>query len=295
LIAGLEEALCGRDGALLLQALSRLSLGTPLAPEQRQLIPVLARLGLGTASGERFVLGTLGHQCADAAREYVLWQARGRRLHWEGSLPALQLGNFRDKRILEVGPGWGCNLFRLRSVTPHVRGREIEALYTRFTPIFARMEGIEPPPIDVGGGEALPYPDGSFDWVLLFSTLQYMDARAAIREFARVLAPGGRLLSSQPMLPKLLAELTHTLSRPGAMARKGAMLCNSLSYRLVGRRLLGNVAGRSTARPVYFTRRQLAQYARQAGLVVLSELSALQPEGREFILVAEKPSTQLSA
>ena len=161
---------------------------------------------------------------------------------------------------------------------------------TRWAIDELRERGLEPiAALFVGGGEKLPYDAASFDWVLLFSTLQYMDIRAAVRDIARVLAPGGRLITSQPLLPVLLADLFRARWEPRALAHKVVALVNSLSYGLFGQRLWGNVASRSTSRPVYLTRRQTISMVEKAGLRFLPSLSAQQEEAREFILVAEKP------
>jgi SAM-dependent methyltransferase len=261
--------------------LSRLALSAPLEEQDRALLPTLAELGLGRQVAAGFELDAFGNKCADAAREHVLWVERGRRLHWENELPAIALANFKDKRVLEIGPGWGCNLFRLLQVTPHVRGLEIEDVYRRFTVIFANLEGIDPPVIDRGDAEQLPYEDGSFDWILMFSAMQYMDVKAAVSEVARVLAPGGRLLASQPILATLLKDMMRS------PRHKAMTLANSLSYGLIGRRLRGVVPGNSTSRPVYLTRRRIVGIAEDAGLRWLPGLS-IQLD-RDFVLVAEKP------
>lgn len=285
----LELALCGHQGPSVLQALSRLAMGDQLDDEDQAVLPVLGELGLGRQTATGFNLDSFGHKCADAAREYWLWVERGRRLHWEDSSPSLMLSNFTRKRVLEIGPGWGCNLFRLQQVTSHARGREIEEIYVRFTSIFAKMEGVDPPAIDIGSGEKLPYDEASIDWVLMFSTLQYLDIKSSLRDVARVLAPGGRLLTSQPMLPALVADPFRARREPLTLLHKCVTLANSLSYGLVGRRLLGNVTSKSTSRPVYLTRRQLVSIVEQAGLRFLPELSIQQEEAWEFVLVAEKP------
>ena len=290
-IEQLERAIRGHEGRSILQTLARLSLGEPLDDEQQAVLNTLAEIGIGRPAPTGFKLNKVGHKCADAAREYILWMARGRQLHWEDTIPALSAANFADKRVLEIGPGWGCNLFRLQQVTPYVRGREVEETYVRFTSIFASMEGVAPPAIDLGGGEDLPYADESFDYVLLFSVMQYLDVKPAIHEIVRVLAPGGRVLTSQPLLPELLADLSRAGPRPRALAHGLISLINSLSYELFTRRLVGSVPSSSTGRPVYLTRRKMVSIIENAGLKFLESSSAHQELGREFILVAEKPGT----
>ncbi len=64
---------------------------------------------------------------------------------------------------------------------------------------------------------ALPFPDGSFDVVACTHTLQFVpEPERAVREFARVLRPGGRLvLTTWVALPRLpyFAALADAVSR----------------------------------------------------------------------------------
>ena len=283
----IDIALRGPQGPAILRALARLGTTGRLDGEDLSALPLLAKLGLGRPTASGIALDELGQKCADAAREYVFWTARERRLHCENSLPVLSLSNFENKRVLEIGSGWGCNLFRLQEVTPHARGREIDEVYVRFTPIFARIEGVDPPAIDVGEGERLPYADGSFDRVVMFSALQYMDVEPAVKEIARVLAPGGHLLTSQPALPMLFDELRDAVGTPRTFLAKSVTLLNSLAYELFGRRLRGNQPNRSTARPVYLSKGRLISIFKDAGLRFLPDQSGRQ--ATDHILVAEKP------
>jgi SAM-dependent methyltransferase len=283
----LEQAICGEQGALVLQTLCCLGRGDSLDDRGRAILPILAEIGVGRQTVSGFVLDRFGYKCADAAREYIFWTRRGRRLHFEDSVPELALRNFENKRVLEIGPGWGCSLFRLQQVTPHVRGREIEEVYVHFSPIFAKLEGISPPAIDVGAGEVLPYADSSFDCVLVWSALQYMDIRAVVREIARVLGPEGRFIATQPLLPPFLREFPHALWHPRDLLHKSVTLVNSLSYGWFGRRLFGNLVSVSTARPVFLTRRQIIAIVEEAGLQVQQTIS--REQGADIVLVAEKP------
>jgi ubiquinone/menaquinone biosynthesis C-methylase UbiE len=282
----LEQVICGEQGPIILQTLFRLSRGDPLDDGGRAVLPTLAELGVGRRNASGFELNEFGYKCADAAREYIFWVERGRRLHFEDSCPELALHIFENKRVLEIGPGWGCSLFRLQQVSPHVRGREIEEVYVRFASIFAKLEGVQPPTIDVGGGEELPYAENSFDWVLMWSAMQYMDVQTVVREVARVLAPGGRFVATQPLFPLLLGEFPRALRHPRELAHQSAALINSLSYGWFRRRLFKNVAGKSTIRPVFLTRRQIISIVNDAGLRFLPDLSW--ERGGDIVLVAEK-------
>ena len=284
----LEQILYGQKGPSVLRTLARFGRGEAPIEEERTNLPILEELGLGKQTDNGFELASLGYKCADAAREYLFWLERGRRIHGEDTIPLLALSNFRDKKVLELGAGWGCNVFRLHQAGVHARGREIEEVYVRFTKIFANLERMEPPPIDLGAAEQLPYADSSFDWVLMFSALQFMDIPVAMREIARILRPGGTLLTTQPLLGVLLADL-WAKGRRGLVHRLVA-LSNSISYAIVAQRLIGNVRGRSTARPVYLTSNRLMRLTIDAGLEVQQELSGdrLLPVGRDYFLVAKK-------
>jgi len=60
----------------------------------------------------------------------------------------------------------------------------------------------------VGGIEALPFADASFDVILAMGVLEYADARAAIGELGRVTRRGGLVIVSMlsPFSPRRLAE-----------------------------------------------------------------------------------------
>jgi SAM-dependent methyltransferase len=69
-----------------------------------------------------------------------------------------------------------------------------------------------------GDVTALAFPDGSFDAVLSLDVLEHVpDYRAALREFARVLRPGGRLVLSVPFYAD--RDRTGTLARIDAGGR----------------------------------------------------------------------------
>lgn len=116
-----------------------------------------------------------------------------------------RLGALARGRVLEVGVGTGLML-------PHYHGLEglvaadPDAEMLDRARARARARGV-PAALALAAAEALPFAPGSFDTVLSALTLcSVRDPDAALREYRRVLKPGGRLLllehvrSSSPRL-----------------------------------------------------------------------------------------------
>lgn len=92
--------------------------------------------------------------------------------------------------VLEVGAGTG----RLWSHVDHV-GRGLRLTLTDFSPAMCeRLRAVPGARVERADASALPFEDGSFDTVVANHMLYHLDdPEAAVREFARVLRPGGRL------------------------------------------------------------------------------------------------------
>ena len=86
-------------------------------------------------------------------------------------------------------------------------------------------------------GERLPFADASFDLVFSRVALPYMPVGVALREMARVLAPGGDLWLTLHPLDKTLAELRGDLRarRAKALLHRAYVIANGLSLDLLGR------------------------------------------------------------
>jgi SAM-dependent methyltransferase len=101
-------------------------------------------------------------------------------------------------RILDAGCGTGNNLVHFARL-----GRAVGLDLSEEALRFCRSRGVAV----VGGSlRALPFPDARFDCVTSFDVLYHRwveDDAAAVRELARVLAPGGLLLVRVPALKVL--------------------------------------------------------------------------------------------
>lgn len=109
-----------------------------------------------------------------------------RRYYW-----AAEIGPGGD--VLEVACGTGQGLGHLAAHAARVVGGDIsEAMLGRARDHYGRRV----PLVRLSGGD-LPFPENSFDTVIMFEAIYYLpSAEGFVAECARVLRPGGRLLIS---------------------------------------------------------------------------------------------------
>jgi SAM-dependent methyltransferase len=111
----------------------------------------------------------------------------------------------RGTRALDVSCRNGEVMRALAACGFEVRG-------TRFERGLPPVEGM---PIDEGVDltRGLPYPDESFDLVVLTEVIEHLENhRAALGEVARVLRPGGHLILTTPNIMRLDSRLGFMLS-----------------------------------------------------------------------------------
>ncbi|MCJ2134754.1 class I SAM-dependent methyltransferase [Methylobacterium sp. J-026] len=100
-----------------------------------------------------------------------------------------------DKRILDIGCGGGTLAKRLTEDGAAVTGIDPGA-----AALAAARAAVPAARFEAATGEALPFPDASFDGAVLLNALHHVpDPAAALVEAARVLAPGGRLVVVEPL------------------------------------------------------------------------------------------------
>ncbi|GAA0547138.1 SAM-dependent methyltransferase [Actinomadura livida] len=109
------------------------------------------------------------------------------------------LGLRPGERVLDAGCGPGETAVRLaRDLGVHVTGITLSAFEVAKATSRAEAAGVaDRAHFRYGDYTAIPYPDGSFDAILaLESLLNGDDLDKALREFHRVLRPGGRVALS---------------------------------------------------------------------------------------------------
>ena len=142
--------------------------------------------------------------------EATHWWFRGRRSIVAAVLDALCI---QPEAILDVGCGVGTNLDLLAERFPGARlhGIDVELDPLRF------CRGDRDVPVHQADASALPFASASFDLVAALDCLEHVeDDGAALREFLRVLRPGGKLLLTVPAFPALwgnVDDLGHHFRR----------------------------------------------------------------------------------
>ena len=104
-------------------------------------------------------------------------------------------GPLQDQSVLDVGCGDGTlALVFSRNGAARVAGCDLDSRMVIRAQAGARRGGADIE-FAVARSQALPFPDDSFDIVTCITVLTFIpEAGAAIREMARVLRPGGRLV-----------------------------------------------------------------------------------------------------
>lgn len=167
-------------------------------------------------------------------------------------------------RVLDLGCGEGRVARELKDRGYDVTGIDV-------SPTLVELARGDDPDGDyrVADAAELPFEDGSFELVVAFMSLQDMDdAEAAIREAARVLAPGGRLCLA----------ILHPLRSAGTVDEEAGTFVISGSYFDTVHHIRPGIQVPSVHRPLvaYFTALEQAGLLVEAVREVSSQYALLQ-------------------
>jgi len=133
----------------------------------------------------------------EAAIEQDHWWFRGRRRLLASEIA--RLGLPPGAEILDVGTSTGTNLRLLRELG-HQRVSALDSSQIAIDYVAAKGLGR----VRLGDICALPWPDDSFDLVLVTDVIEHVDDdAAALAEVARILRPGGAAIVTVPCFPSL--------------------------------------------------------------------------------------------
>ncbi|WP_375462934.1 ArsR/SmtB family transcription factor [uncultured Methylobacterium sp.] len=167
--------------------------------------PLIAGLERGSAplSEDRARLDAVRTQRAETAKTFFARLApkwdRLRSLHVpEATVEAAVLAALGDRPVrglVDLGTGTGRMLGLLAPLASRATG--LDSSHAMLSVARANLERMGLSRVDLRQGDihAPPFPRGSFDLVVVHQVLHYLDDPArALREAARLVAPGGRML-----------------------------------------------------------------------------------------------------
>ena len=126
----------------------------------------------------------------------------GPRTH--GRVLALLLGYPERGRVLDLPAGTGALSLQLRAAGFEVTAGDI-------LPELFAAPGVDCRRVDME--QPLPYPDGELDWVVCVEGIEHLEGPGGfLRECARVLRPGGRLLVTTPNVLNLPSRVRALLT-----------------------------------------------------------------------------------
>lgn len=106
-------------------------------------------------------------------------------------------------RVLDVGTGAGHTALAFAAVAAHVTALDPTPEMLAEVERNAAARGAGNVTTKRGAAEALPFPDGSFELVATrLASHHFADLATAVREMARVLVPGGRVVVTDTCVPE---------------------------------------------------------------------------------------------
>jgi ubiquinone/menaquinone biosynthesis C-methylase UbiE len=106
-------------------------------------------------------------------------------------LRLVDFGSYAGRRVLDVGCGAGVDLVRFAQGGARATGLDVAGSAVALARRNLAYRSLDAS-LCVGDGEALPFPDASFDFVFAHGVVQYTsDDQALVDECRRVAKPGG--------------------------------------------------------------------------------------------------------
>jgi ubiquinone/menaquinone biosynthesis C-methylase UbiE len=118
----------------------------------------------------------------------------------------------QDNRLLDVGCGSGIHMIRFVDRCAFVAGVDYSDAMLEIARRTLESTGQKNWELKTSDAGKLPYPDASFDAVIAMGLLDYVpDALEVLKEFARVLKPGGQAIVTIPKTPSIFSPLRSRL------------------------------------------------------------------------------------
>ena len=209
----------------------------------------------------------------------------------QASLDALE--GIQISRVLDVGCGAGHELLPFVDDGAFAVGLDLAPEVGRAgRELFAARGHRESVVFIRGTAEVLPFPSNSFDVVVCRLVLPYTDNARALKEFARVLRPGGALLLKIHHARFYVHEFGRAL-RSGQFLHSiyiGRVLAAGTVYHLTGKQPRGKYPSAEAFQTEWLLRREV----KNAGLAIRSLLPDANRLTPSFLIFKEDAQTAIS-
>lgn len=133
----------------------------------------------------------------------------------------------RGARVLDVGSAWGFNVMALGRMGFDATG--VDLVPSQFG-VGQRIAAHNHVAFNVAGADAsaLPFADGTFDFVTMVETFEHIyndDRPRALAECRRVLKSGGRLVLSTPNHASVVERMKRVAVRHGWLRQRLPSMC----------------------------------------------------------------------
>jgi ubiquinone/menaquinone biosynthesis C-methylase UbiE len=163
-----------------------------------------------SAQAAKNVKQAVQHQFGEAAAHYAVSATHVGGPDLDAMITASGLeGTSGAARLLDIGTGAGHTAFAFAPLVDQVEALDLTEEMLAQVERGASERDLSNIHCQRGDAEALPYPDGTFDIVTSrLCAHHFTDARAFVRETARVLRPAGSLLLVDSFAPENAAQDT---------------------------------------------------------------------------------------
>jgi ubiquinone/menaquinone biosynthesis C-methylase UbiE len=200
------------------------------------------------------------------------------------SLDALR--GIKVARVLDIGCGAGHELLPFASEGAFAVGLDVAPEVGRAgRQLFAEHGHGASVTFIRGAAETLPFSSGEFDLVICRLVLPYTDNARALKEFARVLRPGGALLLKIHHARYYMREFGQALMarRLLTMIHAARVLLAGAAYHLTGKQPRGYFPSRETFQTAWLLNRE----AESAGFRVQSRLPDANNLTPSFLIIKQ--------
>ncbi|MCK5014436.1 MAG: class I SAM-dependent methyltransferase [Candidatus Omnitrophica bacterium] len=133
------------------------------------------------------------------------WETPAGRLRWKRRLKMLTSHITSDMNVLEIGCGVGYFTKEIAKTNAHVTAIDISPDLLQVAQKDIKAANVT---FKIENAYDLNLSDNTFDTVVGSSVLRHLDARQALKEFNRVLKPGGSVFFTEPNManPQILLQ-----------------------------------------------------------------------------------------